>query len=56
LALVPLGLAVGVGGVAATKATPGGLVSIVAGCLQQRLALAVHKIMIDDYYPTIQRV
>ena len=56
LALVPLGLAVGLGEAAATKATPGGLVSIVAGCLQQRLVLASHKIKIDDYFPTMTRV
>merc|ERR1712137_1208657 len=50
LALVPLGLGIGIGGVIVTKATPGGLVSFVAGCLQQRLALAFHDIAIDDYY------
>jgi len=50
LALVPLGLGIGIGGVIVTKATPGGLVSFVAGCLQQRLALAFHDIVIDDYY------
>lgn len=51
LALVSLGAAFSIGGITFAKATPGGLVSIVTGCLQQRLALAYHKIEIDDYYP-----
>jgi hypothetical protein len=50
LALIPLGLGFGVGVLALTKATPGGLVSIVVGCLQQRLALALHNIQIEDFY------
>ena len=56
LALVPLGLAVGVGGAAATKATPGGLVSIVAGCLQQRILLASHHVLIDDYFSSTLQI
>lgn len=51
LAVVSLGLAFSIGGITYAKATPGGLVSIVAGCLQQRLALATHKVEIDEYYP-----
>jgi hypothetical protein len=50
LAIAPITLGFGVGVLAATKATPGGLVSIVVGCLQQRLALAVHGKRIEDYY------
>ena len=50
LALVPLGLGLGIGGAAMIKASPAGLISAVAGCLQQRLALSYHSISIDDYY------
>jgi len=50
LALVPLGASIGLGGYVATRATPGGLVSIVVGCLQQRLILAFHDVKLEDYY------
>ena len=50
LALIPLGASIGIGSYAVTKATPGGLVAIVVGCLQQRLALGFHDISIEDYY------
>jgi hypothetical protein len=50
LALLPLGASIGIGSYVVTKATPGGLVAIVVGCLQQRLALAFHDIALEEYY------
>merc|ERR1712137_942068 len=50
IALIPLAIGAGVGAAAVSKATPGGLVSIVVGCLQQRLALALHGVKSEDYY------
>jgi len=50
LGLVPLGAGIGIGTYAITKATPGGLVAIVVGCLQQRLALAIHNVAVEKYY------
>merc|ERR1712137_729439 len=50
LGFVPLGAGIGIGTYAVTKATPGGLVGIVVGCLQQRLALAIHDVAVEKYY------
>jgi len=49
LLILPLGLGAIVAAFA-LKSTPGGLISVVAGCLEQRLALCYHGIQVDDFY------
>eukprot|EP00324_Dicrateria_rotunda_P004107 CAMPEP_0206161132 /NCGR_PEP_ID=MMETSP1474-20131121/7393_1 /ASSEMBLY_ACC=CAM_ASM_001110 /TAXON_ID=97495 /ORGANISM="Imantonia sp., Strain RCC918" /LENGTH=908 /DNA_ID=CAMNT_0053562861 /DNA_START=30 /DNA_END=2756 /DNA_ORIENTATION=+ len=50
VALLPLGAGIGIGTYVFGKSHPGGLVSVVVGCLQQRLALAMQGEPIEKYY------
>ena len=48
--IAPLAAGLGILGMTISKAKPGGLIPIVAGCLQQRVALTLHDICVDDFY------
>jgi len=50
IGLAPLAAGMGLLGMTLSKAKPGGLIPIVAACLQQRIALAFHDITVDEYF------